>query len=254
MSLPPSILRPPTKTVAVACIDIGAKKGLGAAFGSYDLAGTWRKKKTPVVVGMDAAATRSDLAGHLASALSEQPVALGIEGPLWGAATGPFGEIIQRPFEPKSSGGGPFPWYSGAGAAAAIMASSLLVGLLAEVKQRFPGLQLTYGLAGHPSWKRGVLLLWEAFIPKPKCCTPTGDWTQDTQDAVCAIEHGFLNFNNTTTEKTKPLGGVVVPLAGRFLEADGFVGKSHGSGGWWRELGCVVRPQNTRGKAEQLWP
>jgi hypothetical protein len=266
--LPPGCSTPtdpdgrPAQEITVACIDVGANKGLASFIADYHLDTAGWVVDPGSEKSRGGAATRAELVNALASRIGERPTALGFEGPLWGTANAPMGPFVLRSFEKKSEAGGPYGWYSGAGAATSIMASPIAVAMLNDLRDALSALALTYGLEGHPPWTPGTLLIWEAFLPKAlrqgrdtktKCCTTL--ISQDEQDAMCSVEHGFVNFGESSPAARPSPPDVVVPLLGRYLEAEGLVSSgAGGTSGWWREPCLVVEPSSLPRSAVQHWP
>lgn len=190
--------------LTVGAVDLGASDTLAGYLECYMAPGSPRRGSATAYT---AAGVRRCFVDDLASALGRGTVALGLEGPCWGEASGPLGPLVPRWFEE----GSPSAWYDRAGGPAALKAAAHLAGLLAQLGGVVS--EITYG--NSPNLGRpGVLWVWEAYVTgsaKGVAGYPTGEtWSYvdarktssrksqdmrspDIRDAFLAVRHGFAN-------------------------------------------------------------
>jgi hypothetical protein len=205
----------------VCAVDLGASSGLAAYLEHWDHPGG-------IVAGQtsySAFGIRSSLVADLDGLLATGSVALGLEGPCWGAAAEPLGPLEKRWFESPTSA-----WYDRSGGPAALKAAilgSALVARLTNLKEITDGTSTSLG-------DPGVLWLWEAYVfgDDAKAAgdkLPIGEtWcmvddtrrrhltlssrsrlSQDRRDAFAAVRYGFAADPNPLTGKPPP---TVVPI------------------------------------------
>lgn len=236
--------------LVVAALDLSTNTGLAAFRQHYDHPG---KSSANDQYGKTYAAgdVRSDLVNDLRKDLEDGTVALGLEGPCWGAAKGPLGPLVGRPFEGNQS----YSWVGGSGGPAAVKGMALLHGLLNQLGKKTVQ-NVTYGVAGPTACigQAHTLWLWEAYVAgnyKPSLKTvplhlPRRN--QDIADAYAAVAWGFASKPQRISPQTAPT--VVVPITGQVLVGAGLTKPGDT---WWKEPCLVIAPNPNR-SAQQLWP
>lgn len=253
--------------ILVACVDLGVNTRIAAFTESYVSSGaSYRFKKQG---GTSAAYDHKDLRNHLApdltAALRSGPVALGIEGPLWGHSDGRTGPYRPRPFED-----GYRAWFGGSGGPAAIKAFATVLDLLELISPAVNCVTNALPVGTPIPWEPGTLLLWEAFVTgeyKPGDGLANardlrgrsgGKWAagqnKDVDDAVWAVRMGFCNDPAPDLhERNGWAAGVAmrgrVSIAGAAVRAvqRSWIGPD------WSEWDClVIAPKE--GRANLKWP
>ncbi|PZS23020.1 MAG: hypothetical protein DLM54_02065 [Acidimicrobiales bacterium] len=279
---------PALDDLIVACLDIGVDTGLVAYATRYTSAAPVLPSRATgsnsILPGVAyrASHVRTYLTGDLTAWLQEGNVALGFEAPCWGAAeTGPFGALLERPWEThlskKRKGPFSYSWANGSGGSAALKVSAYLPGLLYALKQQVPNLLVTYDGAELTGRAAGGLWLWEAYAagcykilanqPPPVTYRggTTGPTNSDVRDAWAAVELGFANKPTRSNPPTKlAQGTIVVPLLGPLLTAAGVATNRPGAAPphWWNDPCLVIAqpwPSNPGGSTSlppgiQLYP
>ena len=179
---PPNIEMHKKPTVTVAVIDVGSPKAgkLGWAI---------RSRNGEVCQGMNL----DRMIEHIAEALREGPVALGLESPL-------FIPLADEPNEITTArqGEGRYPWSAGAGAAATTTGLGIATYALSSIRQRFGDARPTVDWR-QGNWQAGDLLLFEAFV------AGAAKGTSHSDDARLAIE-AFLDAWSASSAPDSALG------------------------------------------------
>jgi hypothetical protein len=217
--------------LVVVCVDLSVGGGLYAFRQRYS-PGLRPRPRTAYAYDPDG--VRMHLANDIRSDLRRWPVALGLEGPLWGATLAPLGPYVARPFESN-----PYSWTQQVGGHAALKGLLILEGLVSGLPRRTRVSRLSQ--ASPLTWAPGNLHLWEAFVTKAYRTAPW--WTTtlprgatlvaggkpfvfraDLWDALNAVEHGFAHpagLRLGPHAHPLPPGQQVVSLASRALQAVG---------------------------------
>jgi hypothetical protein len=239
----------------VCCVDLSTNKGLAAYAETFTAAGPVEQS----AADFNARGVRSDLVKMIAHRLRSGPVALGIEGPLWGLTLGPVGPYVRRPFE--LIGKSDYSWCGGAGnigAATTLKAQLILAALMRDLVDALddgPQLEVCFAGGGTEfNWRAGSFLLWKAFVgghykEVPVCLPETCRFrtNPDVLDAARAVWAGFSNHPERLTTPSELLEQVV-PLAVNALLAAGVSLPPELRPG----LCAVVAPGMPRGVL--LWP
>lgn len=238
--------------LVVAALDLSANKGLAAFRQHYDRPG---KPSANDQFGEKYAAgdVRGDLVNDLRKDLEDGTVALGLEGPCWGAAKGPLGPLVGRPFEGDKS----YSWVGGSGGPAAVKGMALLHGLLNELGTTVQN--VTYGVAGPTACigQAHTLWLWEAYVagnykPSLNSVPQHLRGSQDIADAYAAVAWGFASMPQSTPPQTAP--PVFVPITGQVLVGAGLLNPTKPDDTWWKEPCLVIAPKTPTAPAQQFWP
>jgi len=208
--------------LTICAIDLGANDTLAAYLEFWNCPGGTPTGQTVY----NASGVRNNLVADLDSMLAKGSVALGLEGPCWGAAAGPLGPLDKRWFETPTSA-----WYDRSGGPAALKAEIFARDIVANLKNLK---EITYRTS-HSLGSSGVLWLWEAYVfgdsaKAAGSALPVGEtWVKvnnkgrhnmsptanpsllnkDQRDAFAAVRHGFA-ANPDPSTKTSP--EMVVPI------------------------------------------
>ena len=220
-------------TLTVCAVDLGATDGLAAYLELWDSpCGTPTGQTSYNAPGVRGARGVPGLAADLDGLLATGSVALGLEGPCWGAADEPLGPLRKRWFETRESA-----WYDRSGGPAALKAAIVCGALVAGLTHLQ---EISYGTS--PSLGRpGVLWVWEAYVfgesakaagnALPKCeswcmaegarrrsrtITPSSRLSRDRKDAFAAVRHGFAA---ASVVETGDPPRTVVPVVTRAIAA-----------------------------------
>jgi len=199
--------------LSVCAVDLGATGGLAAYLEFWDRPGGTPTGQT----SYNAPGVRGNpgLVADLDGLLAIGSVALGLEGPCWGAAAGPLGPLQKRWFETATSA-----WYDRSGGPAALKAAIVGGALVAGLTNLQ---EISYGTSrslGRP----GVLWLWEAYVfgqsakaaggklpvgetwcmvdttgRRRRQLTASSPLSKDRRDGFAAVRYGFAAAPVVTT-------------------------------------------------------